>query len=132
MTTTPIKLQDLRRRIDAKAKAAPSWRFWGLYVHIWKPEILHEAYQEAKANNGAPGVDGVTCEAIEANGLDAFLAQIRHALVTRTSRPMRLRHKAIPKEGCAVKALYRNAEMPMGVQAPNEPLSLSIAGHLAM
>ena len=99
MTKPPIKLQDLRRRIYVKAKAEPAWRFWGLYAHICKPEILHEAYQLAKANNGAPGVDGVTFEAIEDNGLDAFLAQIRHALVTRTYRPMRLRHKAIPKEG---------------------------------
>jgi RNA-directed DNA polymerase len=99
MTKTPISLQDLRRRIYAKAKAEPSWRFWGLYVHICKPEILHEAYQLAKANNGAPGVDGVTFEAIEASGLDAFLEQIRHELVTRTYHPMRLRQKAIPKEG---------------------------------
>jgi RNA-directed DNA polymerase len=43
MTTTPISLQDLRRRIYAKAKAEPSWRFWGLSVHICKPEILHAA-----------------------------------------------------------------------------------------
>src|SRR5262249_30456948 len=99
MTTTPITLQDLRRRIYAKAKAEPSWRFWGLYVHICKPEILHEAYQLAKADNGAPGVDGVTFEAIEASGLDAFLAQIRHELVTRTYHPMRLRQKAIRREG---------------------------------
>ncbi len=99
MTKTPSNLQDLRRRIDAKAKAEPSWRFWGLYVHICKPAILHEASQLAKANNGAPGVDGVTFEAIEASGLDAFLAQIRYELVTRTYRPMRLRQKAIPKEG---------------------------------
>src|SRR5215475_5544562 len=99
VTKTPITLQDLRRRIYAKAKTEPSWRFWGLYAPICKPEILHAAYQLAKANNGAPGVDGVTFEAIEAHGLDALLAQIRHELVTRTYRPMRLRHKAIPKEG---------------------------------
>ena len=99
MTKTPMKLHDLRRRIYVKAKAEPSWRFWGLYGHICKPAILHAAYQLAKANNGAPGVDGVTFEAIEASGLDACLAQIRHALVTRTYRPMRLRHQAIPKEG---------------------------------
>ena len=43
MTKTPISLQDLRRRIDAKAKAAPAWRFWGLYVHICTPESLREA-----------------------------------------------------------------------------------------
>lgn len=44
MTTTPIRLQDLRRRIYVKAKAEPSWRFWGLYVHVCKLETLREAY----------------------------------------------------------------------------------------
>ena len=43
MTKTPITLQDLRRRIDAKAKAEPSWRCWGLYVHLGKPDTLQEA-----------------------------------------------------------------------------------------
>ena len=99
MTKTPISLQDLRRRIYAKAKAEPSWRFWGLYVHVCKRETLREAYHLAKANNGAPGIDGVTFEAIEASGVDTFLAEIQDALVTRTYRPMRLRQKAIPKEG---------------------------------
>ena len=99
MTKTPSSLQDLRRRIYAKAKAEASWRFWGLYVHVCKRETLREAYQLAKANNGAPGIDGVTFEAIEASGIDTFLAEIQDALVTRTYRPMRLRHKAIPKEG---------------------------------
>jgi RNA-directed DNA polymerase len=99
MTTVPISLQDLRRRIYAKAKAEPSWRFWGLYVHICKRETLREAYRLAKANNGAPGSDGVTFEAIEASGVDAFLAQIQDDLVTHTYQPMRLRQKAIPKDG---------------------------------
>src|SRR5437870_3708038 len=45
MIKTPISLQDLRRRIYVKAKAEPTWRFWGLYVHICKMETLHEAYQ---------------------------------------------------------------------------------------
>ena len=99
MTKAPISLQDLRRRIYVKAKAEPSWCFWGLYVHVCKLETLREAYQLAKANNGAPGIDGVTFEAIEASGVDAFLAQIQDELVTRTYHPMRLRQKAIPKEG---------------------------------
>jgi RNA-directed DNA polymerase len=99
MTKTPMKRQDLRRRIDAKAKAEPSWRFWGLYGPIGKPARLHEAYQLAQANNGAPGVDGVTFEASEVSGREAFLEQIRQERVPRTSRPMRLRQKAIPKEG---------------------------------
>ena len=99
MTTAPISLQDLRRRIYAKAKAEPSWQFWGLYVHICKMKTLREAYRLAKANNGAPGSDGVTFEVIEAYGVDAFLQQIQDALVTCTYRPQRLRQKAIPKAG---------------------------------
>ena len=54
MTKAPISLQDLRRRLYVKAKAEPSWRFWGLYVHVCKRETLREAYLQAKANDGAP------------------------------------------------------------------------------
>ena len=99
MIKAPIRLQDLRRRIYTKAKAEPSWRFWGLYVHICKRETLYEAYCLAKANNGAPGVDGVTFDALESSGVEAFLEQIQHELVTRTYQPMRYRAKAIPKSG---------------------------------
>jgi hypothetical protein len=51
MTTAPISLQDLRRSLSVKAKAEPSWRFWGLYVHVCKMETLREAYQMARSNN---------------------------------------------------------------------------------
>jgi len=53
----------------------------------------------AKANNGAPGIDGVTFEDSEASGVEPFLAPIRDALVTRTYQPMRVRRKEIPKDG---------------------------------
>ena len=73
MIKAPIELQDLRRRLYVKAKAEPSWRFWGLYVHVCKRETLAEAYRLAKENDGAPGIDGVTFEAIEAEGVERFL-----------------------------------------------------------
>lgn len=97
MTTTPIPLQDLRKRIYLKAKAEPDWRFWGLYVHVCKIETLQEAYKMAKANNGAPGIDGVTFEAIEKGRLKQFLAGIREELVTETYWPQRNRQREIPK-----------------------------------
>jgi hypothetical protein len=65
MIKAPDDLQDLRRKIYAKAKAEPHWRFWGLYVHVCKRETLRAAYAMAKSNDGAPGSDGVTFEAIE-------------------------------------------------------------------
>jgi RNA-directed DNA polymerase len=99
MTKAPISLQDLRRSLYVKAKAEPPWRFWGLYVHVCKMETLREAYQMARSNDGAPGIDGVTFEAIEESGAESFLGQIREELVTNTYRPMRARKKEIPKDG---------------------------------
>jgi len=68
-------------------------------------ETLREAYQMAKKNNGAPGIDGVTFEAIEESGTESFLKQIRDDLVSNTYRPMRVRKKEIPKDGGKVRVL---------------------------
>jgi RNA-directed DNA polymerase len=99
MTKAPSSLQDLRRSLYIKAKAEPIWRFWGLYVHVCKRDTLYEAYRMAKENDGAPGIDGVTFEAIEESGVVSFLEQIRDELVSNTYRPMRARKKEIPKDG---------------------------------
>lgn len=99
MTKAPVSLQDLRRRLYVKAKTDPSWRFWGLYVHVCKMDTLHEAYALAKRNDGAPGSDGVTFESIEAGGVEGFLEQLRDELVSGTYRPRRNRRQAIPKDG---------------------------------
>jgi len=105
MTKTPISLQDLRRNLYVKAKAEPAWRFWGLYVHVCKMETLHEAYQMARDNDGAPGIDGVTFDSIEGSGVESFLRQIRDELITSTYQPMRARKKEIPKDGGKVRVL---------------------------
>ena len=73
MTKASVSLQDLRRRIYVKAKAETTWRFWGLYVHVCKTETLREAYALAKQNDGAPGIDGVTFAAIEAQGVEGAI-----------------------------------------------------------
>ena len=99
MTRPSISLQDLRRRIYAKAKAEPSWRFWGLFVHVCKEETLREAYRLAKENDGAPGIDRVTFAAIEAGGVSVFIGRLRDELVSRRYVPMPNRRKEIPKDG---------------------------------
>jgi len=105
MTNAPISLQDLRRNIYVKAKAEPSWRFWGLYVHVCKMETLREAYALARKNNGAPGIDGVTFVVIEAQGVEKFLEQIHDELIDRTYVPLRARRREIPKDGGKVRVL---------------------------
>ena len=99
MIKAPVELQDLRRKIYAKAKTNDSWRFWGLYVHVCKMETLRTAFERAKENEGAPGIDGVTFEAIEEQGVESFLEQIRNELTQRTYKPMRARKREIPKDG---------------------------------
>jgi RNA-directed DNA polymerase len=99
MIKESVSLQDLRRRISDKAKADKQWRFWGLYVHACKMETLWESYILVKANNGAPGIDGMTFDDIEDLGEEEFLKQIQEELCTRTYRPLGNRKKEIPKDG---------------------------------
>jgi RNA-directed DNA polymerase len=105
MIKTSIGLQDLRRKIYLKAKSDKTWRFWGLYVHVCKMETLQQAYKNAKENDGAPGIDGVTFQGIEKAGVGGFLKQIQDGLVSETYRPMRNRIKEIPKGKDKVRVL---------------------------
>ena len=91
-------LQELRRKIYSKAKAEKHWKFWGLYCHICKKEVLDEAYRRAKANGGVPGIDGKTFEEIETEGVEGFLEGIRQELLNRTYRPMANRRVEIEKD----------------------------------
>jgi len=105
MIKAPISLQELRRKLYCKAKAEPAWRFWGLYVHVCKHDTLQEAYRLAKENNGAPGIDGVTFDQIESEGLEQYLDRLHQELIERMYCPQRLRKVLIPKDGGGTRGL---------------------------
>ena len=105
MTKAPSDLQDLRRRIYRKAKSDKTHRFWGLFVHIAKMQTLEEAYQIAKKNGGAPGIDGENFSDIEAAGVAEFLAAIREELLTGRYEPKKNRAVEIPKDNGKVRTL---------------------------
>jgi RNA-directed DNA polymerase len=105
MTTTSIGVQELRTRIGAKAKAAPQHRFWGLYTHVWKLDVLREAYRLAKQNDGAPGVDGVSFEQIEAEGVEKLLEALSQELREKAYDPLPCRNVDIPKADGKVRTL---------------------------
>jgi RNA-directed DNA polymerase len=105
MIKTPIKLQDLRRRIYRKAKSEATHRFWELFVHIAKMETLEEAYCNARRNGGAPGVDKQSFEDIETQGRTTFLMSIREDLITDRYKPKPNRRVDIPKGGGKVRTL---------------------------
>jgi RNA-directed DNA polymerase len=79
------------------AKSEKTHRFWGLLVHVAKLDTLTEAYQQAKRNGGAPGLDGRTFADIEAEGLEQFLTAIRDELLAETYQPQPNRGVEIPK-----------------------------------
>ena len=105
MTKTSIGVQELRTRIGEKAKADWQHRFWGLYTHVWKLDVLREAYQLAKENRGAPGVDGVSFEQVEREGIEPLLESLSRALRDKSYEPLPCRHVNIPKEGGKVRGL---------------------------
>jgi RNA-directed DNA polymerase len=104
---TSEKIRSLQRKLYRKAKAEPAFRFYVLYDKICREDILLHAFALARANAGAPGVDGVTFKQIEASGVDAWLAGLREDLVSKTYRPDPVRRVAIPKPG--------GGERPLGI-----------------
>ncbi|WGS18632.1 MULTISPECIES: group II intron reverse transcriptase/maturase [unclassified Bradyrhizobium] len=102
---TPERIRTLQRKLYCKAKAEPAYRFYLLYDKICREDILRHAYALARANAGAPGVDGVTFEQIEASGVEAWLAGLREDLVSKTYRPDPVRRVMIPKPGGGERAL---------------------------
>ena len=96
---TPPKIRTLQRKLYCKAKAEPDYRFYLLYDKICREDILRHAYELARANAGAAGVDGLTFAKIEAAGLETWLSGLRKELAEKTYRPAPVRLLMIPKPG---------------------------------
>src|SRR5580700_2698007 len=105
--TTPEAIRTLQRKLYGKAKTEPGYRFYLLYDKVWRADILRHAYDLARANKGAPGVDGATFEQIEATGLEGWLTRLGEQLRAKTYQCQLVRRVMIPKPG--------SGERPLGI-----------------
>ncbi len=72
MLVTPVKIRTLQRKLYAKAKQEPGYRFYALYDKVYRADVLHHAYRLVRSNKGALGIDGVSFASIEAEeGVDS-------------------------------------------------------------
>jgi RNA-directed DNA polymerase len=104
---TPINIRRFQRKLYTKAKQEPSYRFYCLYDKICREDILAYAYELAKANGGAPGMDRESFDSIESGGRGRWLAAVRKELIGQTYRPEPVRRVMIPKPG--------GGERPLGI-----------------
>jgi len=94
--TTPPKVRKLQRTLYRKAKEDKRWRAWSLYADLCRRDVLETALKSVLRNAGAPGVDGVTVEAVKASA-DAFLDGMQTQLREKRYRPMAVLRVWIPK-----------------------------------
>lgn len=105
----PEPLFKLRKKLYIKAKQEPKFRFYALYDRIYRQDVLAAAWAQVVANNGSPGVDGVSIEAVQASPEQevAFLEEIHQALKEKRYRPQAVRRVMIEKAN--------GGERPLGI-----------------
>ena len=120
------KAQQLQRQLYAAAKRAPDRRFHALYDHIWRGDILQEAWKRVRQNQGAAGVDRQSICDVEGYGAQRFLEELQAELKAGKYRPQVVRRQYIPKADGKTRPLgiptVRDRVVQMAAKLVIEPI----------
>lgn len=105
--TTPPTVRKLQEALYVKAKQEPKFRFYSLYDKVHRWDVLEYAWRLSRSKRGAPGVDGVTFDDIEAQGVEPWLKALQEEVRTGEYKPAPVRRVLIPKPG--------GGERPLGL-----------------
>jgi RNA-directed DNA polymerase len=92
-----LTVKKLQEALQAKAKSAPTYRFYALYDKVYRFDVLEHALARCRENRGAAGVDGQTFDDIEKYGEEKWLGELAEELRKKTYRPQPVRRVWIPK-----------------------------------
>ena len=127
LLTTPDTIRTLQRKLYAKAKQQPAYRFHALYDKLYRADILSHAWRLVKANRGSPGIDGIDFATIEnGKGVDRYLLELCRELQDKTYRASPVRRVMIPKADGSKRPLgvptIRDRVAPMALKLVMEPI----------
>ena len=127
LLTTPEAIRTLQRKLYVKAKQQPAYRFYALYDKLYRADILSHAWRLVKANQGSPGIDGISFEAIENGiGVEGYLLILSHELQDKTYRASPVKRVLIPKADGSTRPLgiptIRDRVAQMALKLVMEPI----------
>ena len=105
----PPKLSELRSKLGQKAKQEPKFRFYSLYGHLLRDDVLRTAWEIVRDSRGGrtPGVDSVTVHHIvdEEDGVERLLTTLKDELREKNYQPDPVKRIEIPKANGKMRPL---------------------------
>lgn len=108
----------LQEKLYQKAKQERGYKFYVLYDKIFIPYMLREAWKRVKANDGSPGIDGITIAKVEAQGVENYLQELGEELRKQTYKPEAVKRVMIQKAG--------GGERPLGIPTIKDRIAQTV------
>jgi RNA-directed DNA polymerase len=99
------KLAQLRAKLGMKAQNEPDFKFYTLYSHLTRMDVLETAWALVLKNRGSAGYDGMSLEDIKEGGVERFLKEVQESLKHKTYKADPIKRVYIPKSDGSMRPL---------------------------